>query len=510
MIAATVLAWTVFGACLATAAWLAERCCVRLNLPRRWTWLIAMLGILLMPLAPTATFPDTQALGGGHRVPVSAGAVSAPDAGPAAGTSRPSPQAPAAAAIQHALLEAIRVLAPLDAFLLTLWACASLVLLTLTVSSTRRLAQLQRTWKVRQREGITAPCVLTSDDVGPAAFGVGRGRIVIPIWAMQLPPLDRRLLLLHERFHVQAHDPRLLAVGLAMLIIVPWHVPLRWCFRRLQRAVEHDCDRRVLHRTASAKRYASLLLRVAERGMALPPWHQRALATGGPTASMTSLLSAHRDLECRLRALTPAVVSRRSRCQALLAACAAVVTTMAACAVPLPRPLALGPTQPVSRTFVSLGTVVRDPAWMVNRTSDGSEGPARNDRDSLYFARSDSLVIAAIEQTLPALLQLAATATPYVAIAVTEGNEVVAHSIAAGRPVRDTADAATAAARRERAAGRAGLPSSARNDAEFAGRMGYLVNGSKGSLDNIGVSHLKVGADPLTVLWVRFRAHPSI
>ena len=151
------------------------------------------------------------------------------------------------------------------------------------------------------------------------------------------------------------------------------------------------------------------------------------------------------------------------------------------------------------------GTVTRDPVWSVNRRHSNGDMPDQGYSDSVYFARTDSLVIDAIEQSYPALLKLATTETPYVAIAVTERNKVVAHSIGAGSPVRDTVDAETAAVRRERAAAAAGLPPSARNDADFKGRMGYLVNDKNGSFDDIGISHLKVHEEALTVLWVRFR-----
>jgi len=42
MIAATMLSLTLIGALIALAAWPVERACIRLALPRRFTWLVAM------------------------------------------------------------------------------------------------------------------------------------------------------------------------------------------------------------------------------------------------------------------------------------------------------------------------------------------------------------------------------------------------------------------------------------------------------------------------------------
>ena len=50
----------------------------------------------------------------------------------------------------------------------------------------------------------------------------------------------------HERSHLDAGDPRLIALAVTLLVLMPWNPLLWWQFRRLRRAIEVDCDTRVL------------------------------------------------------------------------------------------------------------------------------------------------------------------------------------------------------------------------------------------------------------------------
>ena len=111
--------------------------------------------------------------------------------------------------VADAIARSATLLRPLDGALLAAWVGASALLLMLTWHGARRLAREQRRWTLRRRESLSAPAIYISDDVGPAAFGAGRGEIAIPRWAMNLPPLERRLLLLHERSHIEARDEEL-------------------------------------------------------------------------------------------------------------------------------------------------------------------------------------------------------------------------------------------------------------------------------------------------------------
>ena len=515
MIAALLLSLTIFGVLVALAAWTIERACIRLGLPRRWTWLAAMLLMTAAPLLPDGVIT---------RVPVAARpAESTAVRGEAMATRvLPARQAergwwpPYSATIAFfgtlplglvlgtadAISASANLLRPLDGALIAASIGASALLLVLTWHGARRLARDQRHWTLRRRESISAPAIYVSEDVGPAAFGAGRGEIVIPRWAMNLPPLERRLLLLHERSHIEAGDPRLLTIGMSLVILMPWNLPLRWAYRRLQRAIEHDCDRRVLHRPQLARRYAELLLQVAERGAASAGWSQRALSClGGPNVTMTSLLSGEPVLEARLRALVPLPATWRTRCDATGALGMGVMLTAMACTVPIPEHLSPMPIPRFAR-FITTGTLERDEAWL--RGGGGAAVP-RSVSDSLYFARNDSLVIAAIESTQPSLLHLARTTTPYVAVALTPENEIIAQSIRAGAPPRDRVDAMEATIRRAEAAALAGLRVDVFSEALFQAKLAFIADDPMTYLDSLGVSHLRVGNHPLTVLWVRFK-----
>lgn len=519
MIAALIFSLTLFGGLVALAAWVMERACIRLGLPRRWTWLAAMLLMSAAPLLPNGVLT---------RVPiVTPSSRSAVASQPSPNSFASVPQAdrawwpPYGAAIAFfgalpmgavlgvadAIARSATLLRPLDGALIAAWVGASALLLMLIWHGARRLAREQRRWTLRRREGISAPAIYISDDVGPAAFGAGRGEIVIPRWAMNLPPLERRLLLLHERSHIEARDPRLLAIGMCLVILTPWNLPLRWAHRRLQRAIEHDCDRRVLHRPHLARRYAELLLQVAERGVVRAGWSQRALSClGGPNVTMTSLMQGEPALEARLRTLVAPPVTWRTRCDASGLLASGVMLTAMACTVPIPQALSPSPLPRFAR-FVATGTLERDEAWL---RGAGTTATARPMGDSLYFARTDSLVIAAIETTQPSLLRLARTQTPYVAVALTPDNQIIAQSIRAGAPSRDAVDAIDATIRRAEAAAMAGLRVDVFSEELFRAKLSFIANDPLTYLDSLGVSHLRVGEHPLTVLWVRFKQRAPV
>ncbi len=517
MIAATLVSLTLIGALIAVAAWTVERACARLALPRRFTWLVAMLAMAGAPLLPDgilARVPVSETVTPVSSTPVGRHGVSATalasDAGrggwpPYGATLAVFGALPVGALLMasNAIAASASLLRPLDGVVLAGWLAASLLLLTLTLRAAHGLDRQRRHWITRERGGITAPPVYVSEDVGPAAYGVGRGEIVIPRWVVSLPPLERRLLLLHERSHVEAGDPRLLACGMVLLILLPWHLPLRWAYRRLQRAIELDCDRRVLHRPQLARRYAGLLLHVAERGVSARGWSQRALSClGGPTVTMTSLLCGAPALETRLRALVAPPVTLRARLDASAGLGLAVMVTLAACTVPIPQQLSPLPIPSFAR-FAASGLLQRDAAW-----TNGLGGAAvvRSFDSERYFARTDSLVIEAIERTNPALMRLAATAAPYVAVALTPDNEIFAHSITAGAPPNvATSDSVTTALAMVHAAAQAGLGTTGFSDAIFKAKMEVAANEPRTFIDGLGISHLRVGANPLTVLWVRIR-----
>ena len=139
-------------------------------------------------------------------------------------------------------------------------------------------------WAIQRREDSWAPLasdgddLYRSDELGPAAVGVRRPRVVLPDWVMELDDPDREMVVLHEREHARARDPALVALGWAMVVIAPWNLPLWWHFRRLRQAVELDCDLRVVRRIEDRQSYGRVLLE-AYRMMSGHP--VAPMATGG-------------------------------------------------------------------------------------------------------------------------------------------------------------------------------------------------------------------------------------
>jgi TonB family protein len=132
----------------------------------------------------------------------------------------------------------------------------------------------------------------------------------------------------HEREHVRAGDPRLLAAALAAAVLTPWNPAAWWQLRRLRLAIEVDCDARVLRRRGDVRAYGSALLEVG----------RRASRSGFATAAFAEPVSS---LERRIRIMT-APAARRPLLRA--AACGAVAAALAAAACEAPEP-----TRPASR-----------------------------------------------------------------------------------------------------------------------------------------------------------------
>jgi len=220
--------------CAGALAWeLAARSTGR---PARWSWFAALAGSVTLPwllrLLPERVLPD------------------------------------AVASMPVLTLDAVTLQAPVQATTVTagdvallMWLASSLLMLGVLGVMLARLARARRGWRLQELEG--GP-VFVSEGIGPAALGV-KGSVVLPAWALELDAELRRLLLLHERAHVQAGDPRLLLASLGLLSLMPWN-PVLWVqVLRLRNAIELDCDARVLRTGASPRAYGSLLLEVGRR-----------------------------------------------------------------------------------------------------------------------------------------------------------------------------------------------------------------------------------------------------
>jgi TonB family protein len=208
----------------------------------RWAWLAAMVGSVLLPwalqLVPERVVSDVVV----SALPAYPTVVAEP--GPLTGAVAGLPGRGAAE------------------YALALWALLSTMALAVVALMVARMKRSQRRWRAADMDGTR---VWVARDTGPAALGVRRGVVVVPAWVAELAEELRSLLLLHEREHLRAGDPRTLLGALLLVAAMPWN-PLVWYqFVRLRNAIELDCDARVLRRGVDPRTYGALLLEVGRR-----------------------------------------------------------------------------------------------------------------------------------------------------------------------------------------------------------------------------------------------------
>lgn len=306
MIAQWMLYCLAVGALLSLAALATERAMRAFALPQRWVWAAAMVLMLAIPAA-TRWIPRTEA-------PAPAAAAAG-----AEGTRLRLADFPAAAAESASRVDA----AALDRPLAIGWMMASAAAVLALLAAWAVLERRRRGWKAAEVDGVP---VLLSPATGPAVIGFFRSRIVLPRWVTEDAPAEVRALLLeHEQEHLRAGDPRLLALGLAVVAVMPWNPAAWWQLRRLRLAVEVDCDARVLARRADVRAYGTLLLEVGGRG------------TGGRLLAAAFSEPAS-FLERRIRIMTTPR-ARRPWLRAAGFGAAALAMVAAACEAP-------GPVQP--------------------------------------------------------------------------------------------------------------------------------------------------------------------
>lgn len=302
---ATWMAYSVLVAALLVAgAWAAERALTLYRRPARFAWVVALAGSLLLPAA----------------------ALVLPSEVPTVAAGRGAPGAPSAVA---RVLEGLGARAGgtgpgLDALLAAGWLLASAVLVIRVVSARRELAS-KLTCSTRRQVG--GAVVHLTSELGPAVTGILQAEVVLPRWLWRLGPRRRRLAVVHEREHLQAGDPWLLAAARLLVVLVPWNAPLWWGLHRLRLAVEADCDRRVLRTGADRRAYGDLLRVGSRRSRRVP--------------GFAALVERASDLERRIRQMTRSDPKYR-RPKAWLAGAMAVAAGLAACGSPAPDPP--GPT----------------------------------------------------------------------------------------------------------------------------------------------------------------------
>ena len=233
---------------LSAAALSAERALRLRRAATRWTWAAAIVASLLLPtLIASVSFqvPNIMAPQAPHK------AIALRDA-----TSLP-------------LTILSRIPAPsssarlgTEAELKRCWWAVSGVMMLLLAASAAQLFWRKRRWK---RASVAGVSVYVVPNVGPAVVGLLRPRIVVPPWVAEATPAMQAHVIAHEQSHLDAGDPRLLTMALCLLVFMPWNLPLWWQLRRLRRAIEVDCDARVLRAGHDATRYGETLLEVGAR-----------------------------------------------------------------------------------------------------------------------------------------------------------------------------------------------------------------------------------------------------
>ena len=321
-----ILTWMLYtllvGVLLAAAARCLEELARLASLPLRWIWLAALLGlVVLAALAPLRTSPAV----GGPALGIDLAALAAEGVH---GVESPAAPAPS---VLRSVREAAA--APVDAALSlaggagnsanlaagAVWGGISLLVLLIFLATARRWAVRRRRWTEREMAGAR---VRVSPSAGPAVVGVLRPEIVIPRWLTVASEEEQRLVVLHEKEHLRARDPAVLALGCLAVAAVPWHPAAWWMLLRLRLAVELDCDRRVLRRGVRPLAYGSVLIDVAGRGSGI--------ALGAP-----ALADTPSTLERRLSAMTSRL-SRTGAVRAVALTIPAAALLFVACDAELP------------------------------------------------------------------------------------------------------------------------------------------------------------------------------
>jgi Zn-dependent protease with chaperone function len=251
------LGWMVYvllvSALLAGAAYVGERASLARKAPIRWLWGLCISASLIAPTAISTLavqLPDLSALFGhdatSRMVPlrqITAGA-----------------RAPSAWLIASA--GKVSAAPGLDRLIVGAWALTSLALiLAVAVHSVRLLAR-KRHWEVARVSGAE---VFVAEDIGPAVVGLLGPRIVVPRWLLAASAEEQALVIAHEQSHLEANDAQVLAAAVLTLCVMPWNLPMWWALRRLRRAIEIDCDARVLRRGHGVASYGAALIMVGAR-----------------------------------------------------------------------------------------------------------------------------------------------------------------------------------------------------------------------------------------------------
>lgn len=248
------IAWMLYAVlvalALSAAALLAERAAKVRGAVTRWMWIASLVGSLVLPTViacASIRLPDNFKSGG---APVSivlrnTTSIRMPSVLFDLEGTQPDTKS-----------------TDIDALVRNLWVAASALMASMLTIGSRLLQRRKRGW----REGrLCDERVLIAVDAGPAVVGLIRPRIVVPMWLLHISEERQLCTLAHERSHLDARDPQIIALALALLTLMPWNPLLWWQFRRLRQAIEVDCDARVLLEGHDIAAYCETLIQVGQR-----------------------------------------------------------------------------------------------------------------------------------------------------------------------------------------------------------------------------------------------------
>ena len=218
----------------------------------------------------------------------------------------------------------------LGEILIAAWLLASGLLAIRWAVAALRLGRASRSWRPTQLDGVP---VWMTEKLGPAVAGTFRPRVLVPSWLHGLPYEQRSLVLRHEQEHIRARDPMLIALARLTRVLTPWNPVVWFLSARLVRAVELDCDRRVLRESADVATYGHTLLTVSER-------------RPGRLVAVAAFAESEAPLRSRILAMT--TPSRTISVVALLTSMVlGIVLLIGALEIPVPSvsvQVSLGPT----------------------------------------------------------------------------------------------------------------------------------------------------------------------
>ena len=248
MIAAWML-WSVgAGLLFVLAGFATERLLKR---GRRWVWVAAGAGTVALPAI------RMMSSGGGAEVGV-------------------LPVAPILLDPVTMTVASDSTLRSLDDTLLLAWVLLSAILLVAALMGGVRFLRRRASWEAGNLLGRD---VLWSRDTGPAVVGLFGSCVVLPTWVQAAGAARQELILAHEEEHLRARDVHLRFLFGALLLAFAWNPAIWLQYRRLNLAIELDCDQRVMDRLPDHRRlYGDLLLRVGSGAGALPGIAVTALA----------------------------------------------------------------------------------------------------------------------------------------------------------------------------------------------------------------------------------------